>query len=379
MQDVLSRLRWLQRLLAILIAVLSAVAGVDAIDHDGDRVVTPTQTVEVAAPPSVEEKKEIVAEAPPQGELQADPDVLKDETPEAIPDAVLEQAEERVDEIVQEENVAPASDPIPVAGAQGYSCRKDFQTRGVGAFRSRWVQFVWHFTVSANRPGWGDVYAIRDYLASVGLSATFIIDAEGHCLQTAPLNRNPQTQGPFNTSSVSVEIIATGGESRAEWLAMPLIKDGILAALTRDHLLGAGLPLKFVDPVGCTPKAGATDHDALECTNNHWDVGEQFPFDVVLRQLKAGPKQPAKAYLNKAEKKMVAELKAARKAIAKRGGWAKVGKGRRARAVRAREAVQKRVKSIRRAAREKGGWKKATRRPRHKALQAALGKQHRLR
>lgn len=277
--------RWLA-VLAAIFTCLGTVLGV-LVDDGGGGETPPAQTVEAA--PTPQEVKEIVAEAPPAGELQADPDVLRDETPPNVPVEKLEEGEREAEKIVSELDVSPANSPNPVAGAQGYSCRKSFQTAGVGAYRSYWLQFVWHFTVSANRPGWDDVYAIKNYLQSVGLSATFIIDAEGHCLQTAPLDRNPQTQGPFNTSSVSVEIIATGKETRAEWLAMPLIKDGILAALTRDHLLGAGLPLKFVDPVGCTPKAGVTDHDALECGNNHWDVGEQFPFEVVLRDMRAGP------------------------------------------------------------------------------------------
>jgi hypothetical protein len=69
----------------------------------------------------------------------------------------------------------------------------------------------------------------------------------------------------------------------------PIFAKGILAALWRDVLRRNGLPLRRVNPVGCTvQRAGWTDHEALECGNDHHDVTPAFPYDVFQRQLTAG-------------------------------------------------------------------------------------------
>lgn len=274
---------WRRILAAVLTGLLALGVTVvitdNGADHGPDK---PRRIITIKVGPS--------STAPPAGDLQTkDVEQLRDETPAAVPPAVLKHAEQ-----VEEKTAAPlpaVTSPLPVGGAQGYSCRTDYATHGYGNRRSgaKVMSFKLHYTVSANIPGWGDVTGVGDYLERVGLSAHLIADFEGHCLKKVPFERNAFTQGAFNSTSESVEIIATGRETRAQWLAAPLIKKGILAAIVRDRLRARGLPLRFVDPVGCADRLGYTDHNHLECGNNHVDVSPNFPFDVFARQLRDGP------------------------------------------------------------------------------------------
>lgn len=281
---------WAGWLLVVIAVALTGVTIVAADNGDGGHTVTiaRTKTVQDTTAPATPKQ---VAEAPPAGELQSSPAEvakLRDSTPAGVPETTLEKAEQRADTIAEDTGVEDADAPIAQGGAQGYTCRKSYQSRGYGAFRSYFLNFFLHYTVSANSPGWGDVYAIKNYLNSVGLSATFIIDFEGHCLQTVPLDRNPYTQGSFNQYGVSVEIVATGKETTAQWLSAPLIKGGILSSLVRDTLKSHNLPVRFVDPVGCTPIAGYTDHNHLECGNDHVDVSPYFPWAEFNKQATGG-------------------------------------------------------------------------------------------
>lgn len=270
---------------ALTLAAAAALAGGVAVTVAPDEhAAAPTRTITAApaAPPA--------STAPVAGDLQTtDVEQLRDDTPAAVPDATLEQARDAERDLA--EPLPPLTEPLPVGGAQGYSCRVDFASRGYGvrAAGAKVMSFILHYTVSPNVTGWSDVNAVGDFLQRVGLSAHLIVDFEGHCKQKVPWERNAFTQGAFNSTSESVEIIATGRETRAQWLASPLIKRGILAAIVRDRLRARGLPLRFVDPVGCTDRLGYTDHNHLECGNNHSDVAPAFPFDVFQRQLTDGP------------------------------------------------------------------------------------------
>jgi N-acetyl-anhydromuramyl-L-alanine amidase AmpD len=181
-------------------------------------------------------------------------------------------------------------------GAQNYACATRYVVNRSSRGGVRPTMFVLHYTVSGNRPGTGDLDAIRGLFnsPSFGASSTYGIDFEGNCQQWVPESQKPWTQGAQNPRSISVEIIATGRESRAQWLASPLIRNGRLAALARDSMRRNGIPLTRVDPVGCGAPAGWTDHDSLECGNSHTDVRPSFPFDVFARQLRAGVNAPSK-------------------------------------------------------------------------------------
>jgi len=175
-------------------------------------------------------------------------------------------------------------------GAQSVSCATRYVRNRSSRGGTKPTMFVLHYTVSSNRPGTGDLDAIRGLFNSPSFSAssTYGIDFEGNCQQWVPESQKPWTQGAQNPRSISVEIIATGRESRAQWLASPLIRNGRLASLARDSMRRNGIPLTRVDPVGCGAPAGWTDHDSLECGNSHTDVRPAFPYDVFTKQLRAG-------------------------------------------------------------------------------------------
>lgn len=270
-----------------LLAVLAIVASVSItfalVDDDGDG--TPDRvTVTVA-------KK-----APPAGDLQAPaPDAgpteqpaqseLRDETPPEVPDERLERGLRKTDRLGEQ------LEPRPVGGAQNYSCRVDLSGGVWSSYSIKPTEGVYHFTVSANVAGWGDVLGIEDYFSRTRIaSADRILDFEANCLQMTPITTGKAwTAGAANEAACfQYEIIATGRETKQQWLDSPLIKDGVLAAVTRDDARRCGIPLKRVDPVGCVFPPGITDHNALECGNDHTDVAPNFPWRTVMRQVRTG-------------------------------------------------------------------------------------------
>lgn len=230
--------------------------------------------------------------SPPVGDLQVEPEnpskpgdaeeTLRDETPDEVDPEVLEDAKKQNEQIGGTE-----LNPQPVGGAQNYRVRKDFKCHAYSSRNGqRPTEFVLHFTVSPNRPGWGDVLGIRDYFCRTKIaSATYIGDFEGHFLQQVPESEKPWTQGAANPTSISIEIIATGLETRQEWLDSKLFKKGLLAELMRDSMRRNGIKIVRVDPRGCIFPVGYTDHNALECGNDHTDVGLNFPWDTLKKQL----------------------------------------------------------------------------------------------
>lgn len=242
----------------------------------------------------------------PRGDFHGDPDLLRNTLP---PGADRQKALRLLDQVEQQVADAPAPRPRPTGGAQNYTFRTAYAGTPQGRGGAR-LQVVIHCTVGRNRPGWGDVYDTKSYLDRVGLSAAWIADFEGHFLKTMPNSSYAYTQGPgFNRYSLSLEIVSTCQETRAQWLASPLIKDGLLASWLADRLREIGAPFRRVDPAGCTPGRGYTDHAALECGNDHTDISFScpngsnhprnfaappcaFPWAELARQLADAPDAP---------------------------------------------------------------------------------------
>lgn len=271
------------RLAAVIAAILAVIGGtVLVIDPDG---AGPAPAHTVTVPRTI-----TLTTTAPQGDLQGPASELRDSTPAGVPQAALDAGADQATAIAKQLDLPPADQPIPQGGAQLNPCRTSYQTNraSYGAQKVRSYGTVLHYTVGANVPGWADVEGAKAYLNRVGLSASDIMDFEGKCLHTVPYTFNAYTQGAFNQYYDSLEIIATGKETRAQWLAAPIFRDHILANYLTDRLKSRGVPLKFVDPVGCAPRAGYTDHDHLECGNDHVDVSPSFPFDVLAAQLNDG-------------------------------------------------------------------------------------------
>lgn len=202
----------------------------------------------------------------------------KDETPPGVSEADVEQ--------IEESRPAGIGKPQPLGGAENLSCqRRIVRNHSARASGSVVSMFVLHYTVSDP----GSLNAIWGLFntPSFGASSTYLLEPlTGRCELIVDPSRKPWTQGAFNSVSESVEIICCRSDpSRSWWMNTKIVKDGLLAQMVADRLKARGLPNRLVDPSGCTPLAGWTDHNRLECGNSHVDVGRNFPFDVLRDQI----------------------------------------------------------------------------------------------
>lgn len=298
---------WLRQalpLLSLLLALGGVIVTVTLVDDDGDgRPDRGTVTIDVGRgevqadrdqqlEPGERHEAREGTQAPP-GEQRAPgaqtgpgavvtPDVHEDTKDERPPGVSAEEAE-------QAEQTPPGLDrPEPQqGGAQAYSCPRRYVRNYSSRGGARTSMLVLHFTVSAP----GSLDAIRNLFntPSFGASSTYGVELSGRCEQWVPYDGKPWTNGAFNPVTETWEIV-TFNLTREQWLNAPIIRDGLLAAHVRDRARALGIPLRLVNPEGCTPIAGITDHDRLECGNLHWDVGDNFPWKVFLRQVRAGVK-----------------------------------------------------------------------------------------
>lgn len=250
-----------------------------------------TRTIHVTLPTSLKAPAgDLQAAAPPASDpatIKPSESDLRDETPPEIPPATLQAGKEKTDQLAEDADVSDTAKPV--GGAQNYSVTKDFSGHVYSDFSPSVTptEFCLHYTVSPNIVGWGDVRGIQGFFKrTMAASSTYIGDFEGHFLQMVPLTHKAWTQGAFNPfCRASIEMIATGRETRQQWLESTLIKGRKLASLMHDVMKAYHLPLKFVDPVGCAAPPGYTDHNHIECGNSHTDVAPNFPFDVLRKQL----------------------------------------------------------------------------------------------
>lgn len=205
--------------------------------------------------------------------------------PAATPDEQLQEAQKAADVIRR------TQEPLPTAGATaGFAgCRTSFvrnqsSRRGV---RPQWQ--VLHYTVSPNRAGWSDVNAIVALAdrTSSQISMTFVIDSEGHCAYTVPVEAKPWTQAAGNPFSVSYEIIATGKE-RVYLAPAGMAK---LRSVTREVSKRTHIPLRRGSTNGCAPgRSGFLQHrDFGICGGGHYDV-EPFNATAIISALSRGGK-----------------------------------------------------------------------------------------
>lgn len=204
----------------------------------------------------------------------------RDETPPGVSAAEIAAGKKATGQLADEILVKP-EEP---AGAQAYSCPAAY-VRNQSGVQGRRVGTALHFTVSSP----GSLPIIRQLFntASFGASSNFGIELNGRCQTWVPKSRKAWAQGAANSAYFSIEIV-TRDLTRKQWLAAPIIKRGILAALVRDLNRSVGAPLKHVNPSGCVWTPGIVDHDGLECGNSHWDVGKNFPWDVFIKQVRQG-------------------------------------------------------------------------------------------
>ncbi len=207
----------------------------------------------------------------------------RDETPAGVPAPLLD---DNADELQRNRRETTA---LPTAGASGGvpGCRTQFVRNQSSRRGVRPTVQVWHYTVSANRPGWSDVDAITAFFdrSSSQASSNFVIDAEGNCAYIVPIEAKAWTQGGGNPWAVSYEIIATGQE-RAYLGAAGYTK---LRSVMRWVSARTGIPMRRGTINGCSPsRSGIVQHaDGGTCWGGHHDIGP-FDFAAVIANVTAG-------------------------------------------------------------------------------------------
>jgi hypothetical protein len=271
--------------IAALLLILAAIGN----DPSSEPKRAPDRTIDLPALPPIEVDRDQQDESDASDEESAElHEDARDETPPGVTRG------EADDALITPPGL---SAPKPSGGAQGYRCERHYvQNHSPRAAGVRVSMFVLHFTVSSP----GSLQSIWRLFntPSFGASSTFGLELDGECEIWVPFSRKPWTQGAFNSASESVEIVCCAKRelTRAEWLSTEIIREGILAAIVRDRTRARGIPARLVDPSGCTPRAGVTDHDRLECGNSHWDVGRNFPWDVLQKQLRGPDPQLARSH-----------------------------------------------------------------------------------
>ena len=362
----------------IVLAAGAALAGVELIDEDGDgrtdkvTIRVPGPDIQADPDQTLETQERHASDELSEG-IEAHEDA-RDETPPGVP---LEKAREG-----QAQTRAPGlRAPQPLGGAQNYSCRYrpvvNWSYRSPAGVRVQLL--VLHITVSP----FGSINGIFNAFNTPSFGASSHLGLEPktkECQQWVSFDKNAWTEGNFNSRSDSIELVVPRLLTRAEWLALPIIRDGTLAAIIRDRTRARGLPIRLVDPQGClVQEAGITDHDRLECGNDHVDVGREFPWDVVLRQARIGHfGESGLALLWKGERGN------ARCLIRERRTWPKA-KGRAARrtsidrAKKCKRALKRSDRHIHRQVHRATGtkararaWKAHRRGPRHRVIHKVL-------
>lgn len=209
---------------------------------------------------------------------------LQNETPPGSPlyndPEAAAQAQLEAQKVAKEQTVGPddVPDPRTLAEPNQRGCRSGpWVVNKSSRNGARPAELTAHLTVSRNVAGWGDVNAIAAWFNNprAQASSNYIIDAEGHCRYIVNEAYKAWTQGFQNPWTISIEFIHFSTTSTTEKWTQAQLKKGAL--VFHDAHKRWGIPIRLVNPSGCGVPAGVTDHDRLECGNEHVDVGTQQP------------------------------------------------------------------------------------------------------
>lgn len=217
--------------------------------------------------------------------------------------------------------------PAPMPG-----CRTELNQHNFSVRTAPVREIAAHYTVSANRPGWGDVESVEDFLdlTSTQASAHFIIDAEGHCAYTVPVALKAWTEAGGNSFTVGIEFIGTGAEGQLS--AAALTEGARVIVEVAKHF---AIPLQLGDVTGCTPRrAGLVDHAMYgACGGGHHDIRPYYGTNVVRRAaedhqaldpLINAARALARPHVTAAQAHAKACLDHERRIARRHGGWSNV-------------------------------------------------------
>ena len=266
-----------QGLVVALVTVLVTAIGTITITGRGGGSIR----VEFGGPHGTPERAvtvpEQAAEQAAASEL-ADHDRLRSENPPGVTPAQLDAGREQQEQLAQ-------NDQLPIVTPNAAPQQRGCLTRLVGNYSSRrGVRprlFVLHYTVSPNRPGWSDVWAVAGLFdrPSFAASSHYIVDAEGHCAYIVRESDKSWTQAAANPVAISVEIINSGREPSLAGRA-GLAKVALIAA---DAARRWEIPLQRGAVRGCTvARPGIVQHrDLGPCGGGHVDISP-YPIDPVI-------------------------------------------------------------------------------------------------
>lgn len=206
-------------------------------------------------------------------------DDLRNEDPAGVSNEDLAAGALQQDELAKTDNlpiVTPDAAPQQ-AGCTTHLVRNFSSRRGV---RPR--LFVLHYTVSPNRPGWGDVNAVVSLFdrSAFQASSNYVIDNEGNCAYIVRESDKAWTQAAANPVSISVEVINTGHEPTYAG-SVGLAK---IARVIHDADARWAIPNQRGAVNGCTvARAGIIDHHSLgACGGGHFDIQPPYSVDAVI-------------------------------------------------------------------------------------------------
>lgn len=261
--------KWRKILLAVA-AVLAAATGlIHAIDSLTGDSPPPSEPVTVLGGPGratvpVAPASAVASTAAGLGDHAG----ARDETPEKVPAAQIEAGREQQDDLAATDqlplvtpNAAPEQAGCTTRLVRNYSSRRGVRPR----------ELVAHYTVSRNRPGWSDVWAIVGLFdqASFAASSNYVIDAEGNCAYIVRESDKAWTQAAFNPLAISIEFVAMGNEGG---LSKQQVAKG--ARVFADAARRWNIPIRRGTVTGCTASApGIVDHATLgACGGGHHDI-----------------------------------------------------------------------------------------------------------
>lgn len=254
----------LPRLLALLVAIV-ATLGVTIAIVDSDEDARPEKITVTLGGPGRAQVTVPVTEL----DEHADEPHHGARTQPAVPRAVRAATQRAA------KRTTTGSDDVPQQATLAAPSQRGCTTKLVRNFSGRRgarpALLVAHYTVSPNRPGWGDVNGIVSYFdqARSQASSTYVIDNEGHCAFIVSELNKPWTQGYFNPWSISIEFINSGREATLAGTA-GLAKG---AQVFADAGKRWGIPMRRAIVDGCRiVRSGIIDHNALDCGNSHHDV-----------------------------------------------------------------------------------------------------------